>query len=259
MTSKSWSWKAIKDWFEFFLILAALCACGYIAWNQLIYLYLMLVLGGVAAGLAPLVSRIYNIPHEWIGLAPSLTQFFEISRDKVEQLNKLEEAELQNATEEFVKAKEIIGQYVQKNPDLVNRHPQLKEIIRQANIGQETSQDIYKDRVEKRQIHEEIERKEREKREAQKKKEVEQYWQRVERERERKKLTLGVPPADKFTCPSGYPIRATENLKNENYRGIYYLRDERKGVQVDWCFKHPEDAETEKFRRSKKTPPKYQR
>lgn len=258
MSSKYWSWKAIKDWFEFFLIIAALCACGYIAWNQLIYLYLMLVFGGIAAGLAPIVSPIYNIPSEWIGLAPSLTQFFNISRAKVEQLSNLEEADLQSATEEFVKAKEVINQYIRKHPDFMNQYPQLSEISKLTNIGQQRSEEIYEDRVYQRQIREEQERTERQQQEEQKRREVEQYWQRVEREREKKELKRGVPPVDQCKCPSEYPIRVTENITNEQYRGIYYLPDERKGVQIYWCFKNPEDAEAERFRRPKRTPPNSQ-
>jgi hypothetical protein len=72
-------------------------------------------------------------------------------------------------------------------------------------------------------------------------------------------LKFGVPPnEDKCSCPPGYAIRATENVKDKNSRGIYYFPGERKDVQVAWCFKNKQEAEEENFRRPLKTPPKYQ-
>jgi hypothetical protein len=241
MTSIYWSWKAIKDWFEFFLILAALCACGYIAWNQLIYLYLMLLLGGIAAGLAPIVSPLYSIPRDWIGIAPSLSELFEISRDKLGQIDYLEESELRNATAEFIKAKEIIARYAQKHPELINRYPEIREIYQVANVGQQKSEEIYTARVRQRQIAEEQQRQERHR-----------WEQRVESERRRRGYRNGTPPVDECTCSSEYPIRATEE------RRIYYMPGERIGMKVDWCFESDRHAEADGFRRPERQPPRFQ-
>ncbi len=248
MTSNYWSWKAIKDWFEFFLILAALCACGYIAWNQLIYLYLMLLLGGIAAGLAPLVSPLYSIPRDWIGLAPSLNNLFEISREKLGQIDYLEESELRNATAAFIQAKDILAYYAQKHPDLINQYSELREIYQVANEGQQRSQEIYEQRVRQRQIHEEKQQQERQHREQ---------W--LESKRREKGVRYGAPP-DPHTnrCPPGYPIRATENLTGKNYRreksrGIYYQPGEAKYDSIaSWCFESWQQAEADNFRPSKR-------
>jgi hypothetical protein len=242
MASNYWSWKAIKDWFEFFLILAAFCACGYIGWKQLIYLYLMLILGGVAAGLAPIVSPLYRIPEDWMGLAPSLDKLLEISQDKVGQLNHLEESELRNAREDFNRAKEIIARYAQKHPELINEYPEIGEIYKAANVGQQSSQQIYQERVDQRQIDEERQRQERFR-----------WEQCIESERRRRGYNNGAPPIGECQCPQEYPIRATEE------RRIYYVRGERIGMKVDWCFESERHAETDGFRRPERQPPRYQR
>ena len=252
MSSNNSSWRVLKDWFEFFLILAALYGCGYIALNQLFYLYLMLFLGGIDAGLSPVVSPFYHIPNEWIGLAPSFNRLSKISRNKLDQLDKLTESELKNTKEEFRKAKKIIDKYVRNHPNLVNQYSQLRSIEEITNTGEKTSNEKYSEKVDQRQRNEEEQRKQRQKKE-------EQYLQRVNGERKRKGLKLGVPPnEDKCSCPPGYAIRATENLKDKNYRGIYYFPRERKrkGVEVAWCFKNEQEAEKENFRRPLKTPPK---
>lgn len=241
MSSNSWSWKAIKDWFEFFLILAALCACGYIAWNQLIYLYLMLLLGGIAAGLAPIVSPLYKIPLDLIGLAPSLSNLLEISQDKLAKIDHIKESELQRETEEFIKAQQIIAHYAQNHPDIINQYPELREIYEVANGGQKRSQDLYTEREHQRQVYEQQQRQERQ-----------QWEQRVETERRRRGYRYGAPPVNECMCSSECPIRATENLR------IYYMPGEREDMKVDWCFESEQHALADGFRRPKRQPPQFQ-
>lgn len=241
MSSNSWSWKAIKDWFEFFLILAALCACGYIAWNQLIYLYLMLLLGGISAGLAPIVSPLYKIPLDLIGLAPSLSKLLEISQDKLAKIDHLKESELQRETEEFIKAQQIIAHYAQKHPEIINQYPEIGKICQVANVGKQRSEELYEERKDQRQIYEQQQRHERQ-----------QWEQRVETERRRRGYRYGSLPMNECTCSSECPIRATED------RRIYYMPGERVGMKVDWCFESEQHALAEGFRRPERQPPQVQ-
>lgn len=201
----------------------------------------MLFLGGIAAGLSPLISPLYRIPGDGMGVAPSLDKLLDISQDKLGQLDYLEESELRNATEEFNRAKEIMARYAQQHPELINRYPEIGQIYRVANVGQQSSEEIYTARVRQRQIAEEQQRQER------------QRWeQRVDSERRRRGYRNGSPPVDECTCSSEYPIRATEE------RRIYYMPGERIGMKVDWCFESDRHAEADGFRRPERQPPQFQ-
>jgi hypothetical protein len=149
-----------------------------------------------------------------------------------ENLEKIESSEAEDSDitiETFNEAIEIISKYLYSSPDLLEQHPELYEV----------SQTI-KNSVREKQNQQEY------------------YWENVRQERREKRLKHGVPPINNI-CPKGYPIRATQKLSSDNEkRGIYYYKNERKGMEVDWCFADEEEAEAENFRRPKGKQPEYQ-
>ncbi len=140
----------------------------------------------------------------------------------------------------------------------MQKYPEISEIFREINAGIGNAQRLQNAKRQQREEREEEQRQQRLREEETERLRVESYWQYVEQEREKRGLTYGVPPLDSYSCPAQYPIRATDKTKEPGVRGIYYLPDERRGVEVYWCFASPEEAEAESFRRPLKTPPKQQ-
>ena len=85
-------WKDIGERFKFFLMLAALCACGYLAWNTFFYIVLALLFGGVAFAMIPL----YNY-----------------SQGKLSPLRYLAEPELEDSISTAIRAKQILEKFYQ--------------------------------------------------------------------------------------------------------------------------------------------------
>ncbi len=79
------TWKEVKRRFEFFLILAALCGCGWLVWYDLLFLILMLIFGGIATTEAKLytisLEKIQELEEE-LERVPAYQ-----ARDYIKQLN----------------------------------------------------------------------------------------------------------------------------------------------------------------------------
>ena len=225
MSSDSQLWQELVERFKFFLMLAALCGCGYIAWNQFIYLVFMLVFGGISATMVPL----YNIAQE-----------------KLEQLEDIDEVELKNAISILKEAEKIIIDYYPQNPKIEN---QIINLIEKLYESRKEAGNNYNRAKSKREIIE-----------KEKIKQKNEWNKYVKHKRLQKGLNYGAPPnTDNNCCPRGYPIRATENLtgknyRHERYRGIYYKPDDRQynSISASWCFESVENAEADRFRRRNK-------
>lgn len=212
MSSSSTIWQDIKERFEFFLILAALCGCGYLTWYQFIWIILMLIFGGVSAAMIPL----YNIAQE------KLNNTKDLEESELKKAKKI----LQEAEKNLYKYEKIRAKLPSKNSVKANKLRRIQETIIQ-NI--EEAKQEYEEKKHQREKREEY----------------------ITDERRRRGFTCGVPPDNiSNECPPGYPIRVTENLpKDAPYRGIYYRPGDRDyQSKATWCFKNEEEAEENNFR-----------
>lgn len=210
MSSNSKIWQEIKERFEFFLILAALCGCGYLTWYQLIWLIFMLIFGGVSAAMIPL----YNI-----------------AQDKLKNTTKLDEFELNKLEKILQEAENILSKYENSQSKSLSKNSD--QAIRLRNLKSTISHNIEEAKKEYKQ----------------KKRQREDREIYIEEQQKEKGFTCGVPPNENNECPPGYPIRVTENLpKDDPRRGIYYTpEDQRYYKSVTWCFKNKKEAEENNF------------
>ena len=237
--------KATKEVLKICLVAFLLWTCGYITLKQLLLFYLILFGGILLNAIAPAIS---SIPSEWVGLKPAMILFNKFAHENLEVINSLEEDELAKAIRTRSQAAKIISNYLSTSPDLLQKYPEISEVFREVNFGISYAQQVY-----------DVKKQQRLRKNEQKKRAEETYWQYVQQERRKLRLRNGVPPLDSESCPVQFPIRATTNLsKTDSARGIYYYIDEIKGVEVYWCFASPKEAEADNFRRPKKTPPKQQ-
>ncbi|MGB3512003.1 MAG: hypothetical protein WBA93_22745 [Microcoleaceae cyanobacterium] len=232
---------------KFYWVLFLLWLCGYITLKQLIVIYLFLIGGIILYILAPIISLIYTIPERNIGLKPAMILFSKISNQNIEKLNSLKEEELKEAVAKFSSASEIIINNFSNSPEILEKYPEISEVFQDIDTSIKKAKNLYEA---KKQCREE--------REDQERRKKERYWQDVRKEREKRKLSRGVPPIDEYNCPNSHPIRATNIDRQGDFGGIYYFPDERRGVKVYWCFANAEEAKVEKFRRPLRTPPKQQ-
>ncbi|WP_139276532.1 hypothetical protein [Spirulina major] len=189
----------IQDRLEFCLILAFLCGCGFLAWQQLFFLLLMLFFGGTSAALVGLDN---------------------ITQDKFNELDSLQEEELAEKIEILRQAQEILSKYkgsISENKKVAN------------SIQNKIDNGVY---------------------------EASYKLKRKQNVRKSNNHSYGAPP-DPLTnqCPVGYPIRVTENLsKDDSYRGIYYCPGDRHyQATAAWCFKTENEALHEGYRRPKRS------
>lgn len=230
--------KAAKEILKICIVAFLLCTCGYITVQQLLIFYLVLF-GGLSLNVvAPAIS---SIPSEWVGLKPAMILFNNFANENIAEINFLEGNQLDKALQKANQAEAVITRHFPRPSDLLEQHPEVYEFFREVSFGINHVQQV--SNLKKKQILQ---------KEA-------AYSQYVQQERLKRNLKYGEPPQDNCNCRSKYPIRATTKLdKKENARGIYYFPDERVGVEVDWCFASPEEAEADNFRYSRIRPPKKQ-
>jgi uncharacterized membrane protein len=226
-TSEYDLWKNVEERFKFFLMLVFLCGCGYLGWQQLIYIVFMLVFGGMAAATVPLYA---------------------ISQEKLRELPSLNEVELERAMKAFREAEQIISDFSEQNPDISAKLDKITDVKRTVKRSQSESVTLRQQKKQVRENHEEEERQRRKQRED---------W--LQEKRSSKNLCYGAPPDPETNkCPQGYPIRATENLTGKKYqgeqsRGIYYEPgDPDYTSTASWCFESIEKAIADGFRASRK-------
>ncbi|MBE9067291.1 hypothetical protein IQ260_11560 [Leptolyngbya cf. ectocarpi LEGE 11479] len=226
MSSEDKFWKDIEERFKFFLMLAVLCACGYLAWHKVIYIIFVLIFGGIAAAMIPL---------------------YKISQEKLEELEYLDEDELAEAIRVITKANQIITEYHFENPFLTS---QLAQFSNSIQVECSTARSLYQEKRQKRERNEFFQQVERER-----------FEDQLNEQRQRKGVLYGAPPDPETNqCPSGFPIRATENLPGNAYRGIYYSPGEADyESQASWCFDCAEHAEADGYRLSRKGKSRYRR
>ena len=220
-------WKDLEERFKFFLLLAALCGCGYLAWSQFLYIVFMLIFSGIAATSAPL---------------------YYVAKDKQKNLSNLDESELAKVLKALHDAQRLITNFSNENPGILSKLPYSESTEQLLNQNQQISLSLYQNRKQER------ERLERDR--------VQQHqaWKEyVEQKRRARNLQHGAPPdSNTNSCPPGYPIRATENLtgsryRDEKYRGIYYQPgDPDYNSTASWCFESVEHAKADGFRESRR-------
>lgn len=211
-------WKDVEERFKFFLMLAALCACGYLAWHQFIYIIFALIFGGIAAAMIPL---------------------YDFSQERLSHLSSLNESDLRKSINQILEAKKIIDEYWSEHEafDLNGFKQSLDEELRKSKRS-------YFIRRQEQAEQEELQR--------QKDKKRADY---VAQRRLEKGLKNGEPPYESNNqCPLDHPIRATENLsRRDSYKGIYYRPgDLDYDSFADWCFRSVEDAREDGYRMSEK-------
>ncbi|MBP0014351.1 MAG: hypothetical protein J7545_09620 [Roseofilum sp. SBFL] len=215
MSSDKDFWRGIQDKFQFFLVLALLCSIGFLTWKQVIYLILMLVSGGTAAAMIPL---------------------YDFSRQKMEELEFLEEQDLKRQVDILQESKSVLREKCAEFQDI---RVLLNEILMEIQHLESQAQKQYES-----QVNERINK-------------AKKREQEIQAARLKKGLTYGCPP-DPGTkkCPVEYPICVTENLdkkERKKYKGIYYKPGDRDyDSQPVWCFRTVEEAKLEGYRRSKK-------
>ena len=170
------------------------------------------------------------------GLAAADARLYEVVQEKQNEIDGSGELKLIKLINEHTEAYAKIEKFLQKNPDFATNLANLSNIqqtINQTHFGALTQYRYQKDQRENRE-------------------------NLLLEHRRNKQLNYGSPPNSDNTCPSGYPIRATENLrskryKNESSRGIYYQKGEPEyESQASWCFESSEHAEKDNFRKSRK-------
>ncbi|NEP18666.1 MAG: hypothetical protein F6J97_17475 [Leptolyngbya sp. SIO4C1] len=211
-------WKDIQERFKFFLMLAALCACGYLAWNQLIYIIFVLIFGGIAAAMAPL---------------------YKVSKEKIDELYYLDENNLLKAIDTIDKAYSVIRGQDFDNLLVIDKIAHLTDTLKS---GEKTAKSLF---TRKRLERERIDKFKREKQQ--------EYEEWLVQKRREKGVKYGAPPDPSNRCPNNHPIRATENLRSsEPWRGIYYFPDDPDySSEAKWCFICKEHAERDGYRRPK--------
>ncbi|MGB3208841.1 MAG: hypothetical protein WBB28_27945 [Crinalium sp.] len=219
-----------KAWFELLLVTATLFACGYLAWWQLIFILIALILGTLAAGIFSIIAPQYvsNKNDEVHGNKSIATLFatnliVKFSQNKVQEVDELSEKGLVKHLEKLEVALEIFTKY----PDLVEVLPEIAIAVNNTNQGI-----IYS----------------------------KQKQDRLNQQRIDKGFTGGCPPEDRYDpprCPHGYPIKVTLNKPDKLYHGIIWIPTdtEYKRIKPEWCFESVQEALNERgkyrFRRPK--------
>jgi signal transduction histidine kinase len=247
-----------KAWFELILLIAVLFACGYLAWWELSFLILAIILGTLAAGIFAIIAPQYvnyqNLEAQQNKFsATQLTIYLlnKISVNKVGEVNLLSGLDLSEYLIKLEKALEIFRKY----PDLLEKLSELNEIFN--NIDKELS--FARDKAQKEQQA----RAQKEQQEAdlhKQRQEAEQQQQRqlIEKRREFG-FAGGFPPDDSYDppiCPANYTIKVTLYGTDDGYDGIIWKPEDGKKYDVKpvWCFESVTEAEKEtnkKLRRPK--------
>lgn len=224
MNSEYQIWKDIDERFKFFLLLMALCGCGWLAWHKFIYIVFLLIFGGVAAAMIPL---------------------YEISQERLSELSSLNEPELK---ESFIAIRKALG-VIEK---FRSEYPEIESIFSQSDINLED--DLQNELGETGRVYSKVKRA-REKKEYRQQQIARKKEEFLVKQRAKKGVKYGAPP-NKYNniCPSDHPIRVTENLPaSDSYRGIYYSPDDPDyDSKAEWCFKCINDAESDGYRPSQR-------
>lgn len=228
MNSEYQVWKDIDERFKFFLLLMALCGCGWLAWHKFIYVVLLLIFGGIAAAMIPL---------------------YETSQERLSELSSLDESDLQESIITIRKALSVIEKFR-------SEYPEIESIFSQSDVELESN--LENELVKTGRVYSEAKH-EREKEEYRQKQIARKREESLVKQRAIKGVKHGSPPNRYKRCPPDYPIIVTENLPaSDPWRGIYYSPgDPDYESGAEWCFKCIKDAETDGYRLSLK--PYYQK
>jgi len=260
----------VKTWFELFLVIATLAACGYLIWWQAIFLTLILIFGALAAGLLTLVYPQILMTQQFTSEGFAVSALESLSRENIREATHLSGDALQKHKDTLLKAAKIL----QEHPTLLEDLTQLKSVFQNIEQDYETTQikiqveeEEAKEIERRKNVAEQERRKQkikldRQRQEAEQERQqqlAKQISKRLENERqtaaelERQRREVGFsgghPPLNIYgtlTCPPDYPIKVTLNGTSDGYNGIIWIPEDGKRYQnvtdLKWCFRSIAEA-----------------
>jgi hypothetical protein len=241
-----------KAWFELILVIAVLFACGYLAWWELSFLILAMILGTLAAGIFAIIAPQYvnyqdvEAQNQFSATQLTIDLLNKISINKVGEVNLLSG---QNLLEHLIKLEKALEVF-RKYPDLLENLSKLNETLN--NINEELSFARDKAQVEEKA------RTQKEQQEADLRKQRHEAEQERQRQLTQKRREFGFaggcPPDDSYDpprCPANYTIKVTLNGTTDGYDGIIWKPEdgEYSGITPVWCFESLEEARKETSRK----------
>jgi len=200
----------VKTWFELFLVIATLAACGYLIWWQAIFLILILIFGALAAGLLTLLDLDARVGLDHVRLLGGVVR----QRKGLVMASKEEK--------EIERRKNVAEQERQKQKIKLDRQRQEAEQERQQQLAKQISKRLENER---------------------------QTAAELERQRREVGFSGGHPPLNIYgtlTCPPDYPIKVTLNGTSDGYNGIIWIPEDGKRYQnvtdLKWCFRSIAEA-----------------
>lgn len=176
----------VKAWFEFILVVASLCACGYILWWQIPLLVVVIILSPIVAGLLCLTIPAY-IDSKNLTASDQVTSALKsVSTYNLNEVSTLSGNALEKRLEQFLKAKKIF----EDNPKVFEQISKLQLVFDDINqaydiademIEYQREIDAEKNREFERQRQRDANRRKREQAEQQKR-EQEAYQIRLKEE-----------------------------------------------------------------------------
>ena len=115
----------VKAWFEFILIVTALCACGYVLWWQIPLLVLVIILSPIAAGLLCLTIPEYMDSRNLTANDQITSALKIISTYNLNEISTLSGDALDKRLEQFLKAKKIF----EDNPTIFEKISKLQSVF----------------------------------------------------------------------------------------------------------------------------------
>lgn len=253
-----------KAWFELILVIAALCASGYILWWEIPLLIAAVLLTTLAAGMFSVLAPQYIEAGDFEANEKIAATLRIVSEVNYRQISALSGYELEQRLKQLRKAERIL----KSNRKIVSELANLQSVL--DNVDKAS----YK-AAEKVQTQRQAEERKRQNEQRKKQREAEREAEREAKEerklnerRKREGFTGGCPPDKRYEppklepiliCPSGYPIKVTSNLgKDDPFDGIIWKPEDSgyEGIkQILWCYESVEEAEAERgkyrFRRPK--------
>ncbi len=274
----------VKAWFEFILVVAALCACGYVLWWQIPLLLLVVILSPIAAGLFCLTLPEYMDSRNLTASDQVTSVLKIISTYNLNEIPTLSGTTLNKRLEQFLEAKKIFEDNPQifeqiyilqsifddinhayniademvaeENREIKKQHQRDEDRRKREQAEQRRKEhEIYQTRLKEEAIRNEQEKirqkaTEKENQEASERKRQQTAW--ITEERRKAKYTGGCPPdsnSGEARCPPGYPVKVTLYKKEDGYDGIIWHPSDGKQYETtkpQWCYQSIQESESER-------------
>jgi len=251
-----------KAWFELILVVAALCASGYIIWWQIPLLILAIIFGTAAAGMFSLLAPRYMNIKNYTANNQIASTLNIISKYNLNEILTLSEEQLNQRLKQIQKAQQILKANIKIVKQLSELQNSLNNINETHDIAFATVEHQKQVKYDKQHKEAEQRRKDWEFKQEKIKKEAEliaKQEQLFAKQRREAQFTGGCPPDSNSRggCRSGYPIKVTIDKKEDGFDGIIWKPSDKKYKEItpQWCYRSVEEAESERgkyrFRRPK--------